>query len=89
MKSPNYKTAHGYRCQKEITMVRYVLEQGKKKGHFIGCTSRASAIALTKALLKKRVSAVMHGEWNVMVEPDIPLSEAVHFLRMEEEEAGL
>jgi hypothetical protein len=81
-----YHTSDGHQCSTKTAMVGYVLEQIRRgnKSMFIfirGCAVKnhaARAKALARALHEKRVSAVLHGNWNVMVEPSIPLSEAMH-----------
>ena len=85
---PTYRavtTKGQHRCKTKTAMVAYVLEQ-KRKGDkspaiFIdGCATDRSRLVRAKARVRalhaKRVSAILHGRWNVFVTPTIPLREA-------------
>ena len=81
---PTYRTPDGYQCKTKTAIVRHVLEQIRngKKHAFIsikGSTSKnhEAAKALCKTFLEKRVPAVLHGKWNVIVEPAMSLRHAI------------
>jgi hypothetical protein len=86
-----YLNSDGYECKTKTAAVAYVRQQIRKgnKLHFFfikGCATskmhKARARALAKALHDKRVSAVLHGGWNIIVEPDISLRECKVLYRL-------
>jgi hypothetical protein len=87
-----YHTSDGYNCKTQTAMIGHVLKQIRKgnKVHFIfieGCPTitnhAARARALANAFHEKRISATLHGRFNVIVDPQIPLREALELMQLD------